>query len=142
MLDVAHNVASIGALVRFLAAAPVGTPRRLLFAATRDKDVRGMIRLLAPAFPRVWLTEYQEASRAVPVAELATMWREETNAVGSSSVASEIVAVHADAMAAWQAVCADVKAAELICATGSFFLIAQLRAAARNLNAAAPLRAV
>ncbi|MBX3432145.1 MAG: bifunctional folylpolyglutamate synthase/dihydrofolate synthase [Pirellulales bacterium] len=141
VLDVAHNVASIAALVKFVDRAPADMPRRLLFAATRDKDVRGMIRELAPAFPRAWLAEYQEASRAVPVAELAAMWREETAALGLVSPPS-IVATEADALAAWQAIVGDAGPDELICATGSFFLIAQLRPAIRATPHAAPSRCV
>ncbi|MCA9237846.1 MAG: bifunctional folylpolyglutamate synthase/dihydrofolate synthase [Planctomycetales bacterium] len=124
VLDVAHNVASAAALAEFLRRSPVQRSRRLLFAATRDKDVRGIIRELAPCFEQAWLTEYHEAARSVPAAELASLWDEATAGIPAPA---QVAAVVPDAEAAWRAAAANLPPDGLIAATGSFFLIAELR---------------
>ena len=67
VLDVAHNVASAEALVDALQTSFDALRRTLIFAASRDKDVAGIVRVLLPHFQEVILTEFQENPRAVPV---------------------------------------------------------------------------
>lgn len=124
VLDVAHNVASAAALANFLQRRPPAGPRRLVLAATSDKDVPGIIRQLAPCFDQVWLTEYHEAARAVPAAQLAESWRE---TVAEAPAAAKVAAVVPDCADAWRAAREDAPADSLIAVTGSFFLIAELR---------------
>ena len=50
VLDVAHNVASVAALVESLHESFACERRTLVFAASRDKDVPGMLRVLVPHF--------------------------------------------------------------------------------------------
>ena len=45
ILDVAHNVASIGALLAVLRERFAGRRRLLIFASSKDKDTAGMLRL-------------------------------------------------------------------------------------------------
>lgn len=124
VLDVAHNVASATALADFFAGAPRNVPKRLVFAATRDKDVRGIIRTLAPSFDNVWLTEYHEAARSVPIAELESLWLEAT---AELPAAAHIVGVTPSPAEAWQAARSAAESDSIIAVTGSFFLIAELR---------------
>ena len=65
VMDTAHNVASIAALVDTLNQQFPGKRRVLLFAASRDKDVRGMLRLLVPQFDEIVLTQFLTNPRAV-----------------------------------------------------------------------------
>ena len=72
LIDACHNPQSVET---FLAALedvlPAGEPRPLLLAAVlADKDVSGIVDLLARAFPRVAVTQ-TSSPRALPAAELA-----------------------------------------------------------------------
>ena len=70
VLDAAHNVASIQALVETLEESFSAARRLLIFATTRDKDVPGMLQCLQEHFDEVYFTRYSEGSRAVPPEEL------------------------------------------------------------------------
>lgn len=118
VVDVAHNWAAVAALLQTLDASFTARRRVLVFAATRDKDVSGMLRQLLPRFDSVVLTCYQNNPRAVPVEDLVRM-------VQSLSP----VPVHsaADAASAWKLARRIATPADLICVTGSFFIAAELR---------------
>ena len=76
ILEGAHNVAGAQALAadverRF----PVAERRGLVFGALADKDVAGMLRVLAPHFARLVLTQ-SSSPRALPVEDLAQLAEE------------------------------------------------------------------
>ena len=99
--------------------------RILVFATTLEKDVDGMLRVLLPEFDDVVLTRYRNNARAVPVEELARLATAQCTAdrTGHWQIAS-------DPATAWQAVHAlKPNADDLICVTGSFFLLGQMRKA-------------
>jgi dihydrofolate synthase/folylpolyglutamate synthase len=133
VLDVAHNVASVAALVECLHESFAARNRVLIFAASRDKDVRGMLRVLLPHFKRVIVTEYQENPRAVPVEQLAAWCREELDQSARPSDAGRLEACKRP-IDALQLARHNARADHLICITGSFFIAAELR----PLAAAAP----
>ena len=118
VLDTAHNLASIDALIRVLDESFQPARRLLLFATTLDKDFRGMLSRLAPKFDHVTLTRYMTNPRAVPPEELA-------------AVAAELTGQPCQACAtpaeAWRQVRALAGSDDLICATGSFFIAGELR---------------
>jgi dihydrofolate synthase/folylpolyglutamate synthase len=118
MVDAAHNVASIAALLEVLRESFSAARKRLIFSTSRDKDARGMLRLLLPVFDEVTLTRYQDNPRGMPVEELDTLARE----LGSSHHQ-----LAADPAAAWQMASAGVRPADLIVVTGSFFIAAEVR---------------
>jgi len=124
VLDAAHNPASIGALLDTLNQLFDRRPRVLVFAASFDKDTRGMLDLLLPQFEHVILTRYLNSPRAADPAELTAM---------SSSIKADRdlsrLRLHArpDPCSAWQLVEQLVSPAHLICVTGSFFLAAEMR---------------
>jgi len=118
VVDAAHNVASIAALLDVLRESFSSPRRRLIFATSRDKDARGMLRLLLPAFEEVILTRYQDNPRGMPLDELDTLARE----LGSAN--HHLAAAPA---AAWQMVSADAEPDDLIVASGSFFIAAEVR---------------
>jgi len=136
VLDVAHNVASVTALVDSLAESFACRRRTLVFAASRDKDVPGMLRVLAPHFERIILTEFRDNPRAAPVAQLRQWCREEIERVGHS-VDARKVDERSDPVDAWELARRSTAAEELICITGSFFIVAELRSLASGAAAGA-----
>ncbi|QDS97576.1 bifunctional folylpolyglutamate synthase/dihydrofolate synthase [Adhaeretor mobilis] len=126
VLDTAHNVASVTALVETLAENFSCERRHLLLAATREKDVAGMLRVLLPFFQTVTLTQYEENTRAVPVAKL----QETVQAILAKEpdLASQIeVEVVDNPKQAWQKAREQAQPEDLLCVTGSFFIAAELR---------------
>jgi dihydrofolate synthase/folylpolyglutamate synthase len=119
VVDAAHNWAATAALLRTLDQEFSTAARRILvFAATRDKDVAGMLRQLLPRFDSVVLTQYQTNPRGTPIAELAEM----VQATGRYPCH-----VAADAASAWSLATRLAARDDLICVTGSFFIAAELR---------------
>ncbi|HEV8068397.1 MAG TPA: folylpolyglutamate synthase/dihydrofolate synthase family protein [Planctomycetaceae bacterium] len=119
VVDAAHNWASTHALLRALDQDFSAASRRILvFAATRDKDVAGMLRLLLPRFDSVVLTQYQSNPRGVPIDELAALVQ--ATAIRSCHVA-------ADPALAWSLASHLAACDDLICVTGSFFIASELR---------------
>jgi dihydrofolate synthase/folylpolyglutamate synthase len=118
VVDAAHNWASIGALLRTLATSFPARRRVLIFAATCDKDVAGLLRRLLPEFDTVILSQYQNNPRAVPAAELHRL-------VGA--ISGRPVHVASDPAAAWKLARRLASEDDLICVAGSFFIAAELR---------------
>ena len=123
VLDSAHNMASMEALIRALDQHFPKTRRIAVFSASRDKDVVGMLGVLQRSFDQVIATQYRSNQRAVTVEQL-----EETAASKRSS--------STDRICAWMAMPKPIDALELalqkpgpddlVVITGSFFLAAEL----------------
>jgi len=126
VLDVAHNVASAEALVEVLDSSFSGENRILLLAATRDKDVRGIVRVLMPHFGRVVVTQYRENPRAVSTVELGQMVREELGRLEPAETSDRVYERDLP-IDAWQLVQELARPEQLICITGSFFIVAEMR---------------
>jgi len=118
VVDAAHNVASIAALLDVLRESFSAARQKLIFATSRDKDARGMLRLLLPAFDEVTLTRYRDNPRGMPLEELDSLARD----LGSTNHH-----LAADPPAAWQIASADARSDDLIVVTGSFFIAAEVR---------------
>lgn len=118
ILDAAHNWESAKALVQTLAETPPIGRRILVFATTRDKDYRGLVRILLPHFDTVIMTKYLENPRGVPIEELESY---------IATIADRPVHLAADPYAAWKLACKLATVADQVVVTGSFFLIAELR---------------
>jgi dihydrofolate synthase/folylpolyglutamate synthase len=116
VLDCAHNVASAEALIETLDELCLPSRRVLIFAASSDKDIPGMFRVLAPHFRRFYLTRYQQSTRAVPPEQLAAMLPSEVERVLCPTPA-----------AAWNAAVADATPETLVVIAGSVFLAGELR---------------
>jgi dihydrofolate synthase/folylpolyglutamate synthase len=133
VLDTAHNVASIKALLAVLEESISARRRILIFAATRDKDVTGMLEHLLPSCESIILTQYIDNPRAVPPAELQRM----IEPMLSSTNHFPDITVCDTPEAAWQRCQSIVTPEHLVCVTGSFFLAAEMRslvAAARAVS--------
>ena len=134
VVDAAHNVASIQALVDVLDEAfPEVRSRILIFATSQDKDLAGMLRCLLPKFSSVILTRYLNNPRYVEPVELKEL-ADEIVAAGRGLNCQ--VLVEACPAAAWSAAEALATDDDLICVSGSFFLAAEIR----NLAQTSPLR--
>ncbi|MCG2683973.1 MAG: bifunctional folylpolyglutamate synthase/dihydrofolate synthase, partial [Planctomycetales bacterium] len=131
VLDAAHNVASIEALVEALEESFSVARRLLVFAATQDKDVGGMWRALLGRFDHAILTRYLNNPRGVPPEELrklAACWcGSSTDCWCGSSTAAPTVEIAPTPADAWDAVGRLAQPDDLICVTGSFFLAAEMR---------------
>ncbi len=138
VLDAAHNVASIEALVETLGESFSAARRVLVFAATQDKDVGGMLRVLLDRFDHVIFTRYANNPRGVPPEELRALAASVSprplagEGPGVRAVTMQLAPTPADA---WDAVGRLAQPDDLICVTGSFFLAAEMR----RLIAARPL---
>jgi len=118
VVDAAHNVASIDALLATIEESFAASRRVLIFATTMGKDVAGMCRSLAGRFDRVILTRYWNNPRALPIEELAAQWK----AVSEQGVESVD-----DPVQAWQIARQALREDDLLCITGSFFIATELR---------------
>ncbi|MCX7426014.1 MAG: bifunctional folylpolyglutamate synthase/dihydrofolate synthase [Planctomycetia bacterium] len=118
VIDAAHNRASVEALVAVLDESFAGRRRCLIFGTTQEKDLRGMLEVLIPAFDRVILTRYADNPRAVEPETLAAVAEQLTGRCPPIIATSE---------AAWNEAQGHATADELICVTGSFYLAAEIR---------------
>jgi dihydrofolate synthase/folylpolyglutamate synthase len=132
VLDCAHNVASAQALVDTLLTSfplanpangtangtPCGRRRLLIFAGSADKDLAGMLQLLAPHFAHAYLTRYAGSSRCEQPEELLQLWRRVTDHPATT---------FATAAQAWHAAHAAARPEDLVCVAGSVFLAGELR---------------
>lgn len=119
VLDCAHNVASAQAVAEALVASFPPGRRLLIFAASGDKDIAGMVQALAPHFTHACLTQYAGSSRGVPPARLADIF---------AAAAPEVpYSTHATASDAWRVASRLAGPRDLVCVTGSVFLAGELR---------------
>ena len=118
LIDAAHNWASTSALVATVEQ-DFGRRRRvLLFAGNQEKDVAGILSLLAPHFDSVVLTAFQGNSRGMPLGQLETLWFAVTGRPAHRCETPE----------EGLALCRRIARPEdLICVAGSFFLAAEVR---------------
>ena len=118
VIDAAHNWESARALIATLREDFHPRHRLLIFAATRDKDVSGLLRLLVPQFDTIIFTKYLDNPRSVPTAELLSFMRSISNREAHTTETPA---------SAWQLAQRWAGPDDLIAITGSFFLVAELR---------------
>ena len=118
VIDAAHNTASVAALAATLEESFSVSRRILVFATTREKDIRGMLAVLLPCFDEVVFTRYWNNPRGVPPEELAALAADQDERHHS---------VIEDPAEAWRQARAAAGPQDLICVTGSFFIAAEVR---------------
>lgn len=123
VIDAAHNVASMKALLQTLAASFVANQRYLIFATTSDKDVKGILEIVAPFFDRIFLTQFVGNKRATPPEELLRLAPQDT---GHPEGASKYELCE-DPSVAWNAAQKMATEDDLVCISGSFFLAGEIR---------------
>jgi len=136
ILDTAHNTASTEALIAVLNESFVAKRRVLIFAATRDKDVNGMLRLLLPQFDSVIFTRYHNNPRSVSPRDLLRLVERLNLEAHSDRPSAPHVSLTNDPADAWELCRAEIDPDSLVCITGSFFLAAEIRDALHGENAA------
>ncbi len=127
IIDMAHNVASIAALIDSLTAQlsnwQTADARKLIMATSREKDAMGMIRLLIRHFDEIVFTRYLNNPRGKSPDELlgiATRLRDQMNLATA-------LAVEPDPQLAWSSIRDTASENDIICISGSAFLVAELR---------------
>ena len=121
VLDCAHNVAAVQALMQtLLETFPQVRQRHLLFAVSSDKDVPGIVVVLAPHFASVCVTRFLDNPRAVDPQALAEQFRAHAPDL-PCTVAPDPASALAEVRQ--RATTAD----DLICVTGSVFLVGEVR---------------
>lgn len=118
VLDVAHNLASVEALLATLDESFCARRRHLIFAASADKDTRGMLQALLARFDTVVLTRYQTNPRSVPPKQLATL---------AHQISGRHHPISTNPAEAWTIVKPLAGPGDLVCVTGSFFIVAEMR---------------
>jgi dihydrofolate synthase/folylpolyglutamate synthase len=123
VVDAAHNVASVAALVDVLQDSFPPSPRILVFAATGDKDPAGMLQRLVPHFDEVILTRYLLNPRAADPHHLSDLSRKM-----AAANTKPTIHVYETPEEAWRKCQSILTPQHLVCITGSFFLAAEMRA--------------
>jgi len=120
LLDCAHNVASAQALAQSLEKSFVmpNARRRLVFGGNRDKDLAGMLEVLAPKFDRIYLTSFQSTTRCASPEQLLSLVPADRR---------ELCETFDSSIDAWNRARAESLPSDLICITGSVFLAGDLR---------------
>jgi dihydrofolate synthase/folylpolyglutamate synthase len=123
ILDVAHNVASAEALAEFLRQQLHGRRRRFILACSCDKDLKGILQALLPVADQVCLTRFTSNPRAADPEELLAIAR----SVLDQHRRTIPLDVAPDPFRAWHRVRNDCSPHDVICVTGSFYLVGELR---------------
>ncbi len=129
VLDGAHNRASTEALVKVLQGHFAGRRKWGIFAAGQDKDLRGMLEVLLRVFDQVVFTRYLDNPRAAAAQDLADLAKELTGRTYPTC---------ATPGESWDWVAARALPDDLICVTGSFFIVVEIRRRILPWLAAAP----
>jgi dihydrofolate synthase/folylpolyglutamate synthase len=116
VLDCAHNTASVQALIETIAESFPPCRRIAVFGASADKDVKQMLRQMAPHFDHFIFTQFQKNPRAVPATDLAEACPE----IRSFDVCPS-------PLEAWSIARLRASTEHLIAITGSVFLAGEFR---------------
>lgn len=133
LVDAAHNVASVEALIEVLRESlPAAGRRILVFATSRDKDAKGMLTRLLPEFDQCLLTRFRNNPRSADpqtlfnlAVSLTSNWPQEPR-----------LELFSDPETAWSRIGEIASPDDLVCITGSFYLAAELRLIAMSNQAA------
>lgn len=129
VMDMAHNVASVEALVatlRQLTGNRSVACRRLVFASSEDKDLAGMLRILLPEFDEVVFTRFLLNPRATK----PELLHEVAGGCVAGNAARPVITVCQRPVEAWARMAPA--AGDMTCIAGSAFLIAELRQLVRQ----------
>jgi dihydrofolate synthase/folylpolyglutamate synthase len=127
VLDAAHTVESVRALLEALDIHFPDRPVRAVFGCSAGKDLDGMLQLLGSRCVSITATQ-ASLPRALPVEDVA----------GAAAETGIETAVVRDPWEAVQGALADAQAQEVVCVTGSFYVAGEVRAGwlAQHLGAA------
>jgi dihydrofolate synthase/folylpolyglutamate synthase len=134
MLDIAHNPASIQALLETLLQLTEwnnSCPKILVLAISKDKDVSSMISTLVPHFDKIIFTTFECNPRSRSPEELLAIASEivtrNSNLEFATCEKSPHLHIQPTSYEAWELACQLAGSEGFICVTGSAFLVADLR---------------
>lgn len=119
LVDVAHNAASVEALMRAIGQNIASETMVVIFGCCQDKDLRGMLRQLQLGADKVIFTRAR-SPRAADPDDLATLFADVS---GQSRMAQVARTLREALEIAEKAVTRE----DLICVTGSFYLVAEAK---------------
>ncbi len=133
-VDGAHNRASVAAFVQAALERFPNRKIKVLFATTVGKDVRGMLAETAPFVDEILLTERSQEPRALPIDELI---RAAESVLEEGFAEDDPTRRKIRVVPDFRAYLADYFARaprpnEVLCAIGSFYFAAAVKAAAQN----------
>ena len=118
VLDVAHNVHAVAALVQNLDQMGFHPRTHAVFGAMRDKDIASIFARIAPVVDNWYFTDLPTA-RAASAAELADMFQK----LGLKGPGRVSISCHADPLHALHAAMSDADPTDRIVVFGSFFTV-------------------
>ena len=131
VIDMAHNDASINALVETLQndlpSWKSSSKRTLILALSREKDANKILTPLVPAFDEIVLTKYQDNPRGRCETELLQLAEAIQTDLQSGSKPAAQLRTTPDPESAWESVFNELKPDQSVCVSGSAFLVAELR---------------
>jgi dihydrofolate synthase / folylpolyglutamate synthase len=126
LIDTAHNPASISATLDALDTHFPNSNKTIVFATSRDKDYLAMLKLILARVKKLIITAYHNNPRGLPLEELRDACEKTLQELKATTTVRCDVHSTESSAEAWQAALADSQPADIICATGSFFLAAEL----------------
>jgi dihydrofolate synthase/folylpolyglutamate synthase len=119
VVDAAHNVASVAALLATLDESFTTHRRVLIFGTSGDKPAGAMLAGLLPVFDEAIFTQYLDSPRAVPPEQLQRL---------ASGISQKPMHIRPSPAESWRLARQLADDNDLICVTGSCFIAAQARA--------------
>ena len=131
VIDMAHNEASINALVetlkKDLAEFDASSKKTLILAMSRDKDAEKIMGPLVQYFDQIILTKYQDNPRGKDPKELLRLGTEIQKQLRADKQPAAELVISPTPTEAWVGAWAGIQPSESICVSGSAFLVAELR---------------
>ena len=122
ILDAAHNIASVESLVEAIQPFLNRPSTTLVFGTTIEKDLEGMLEVLAPNFSRIILTRYLNNPRATDPNEVLKKLR----VICRQRSIDTTIHMTATPTEAWKTATNNCGREDLICVTGSFFIAGEI----------------
>jgi dihydrofolate synthase/folylpolyglutamate synthase len=127
ILDGAHNEMKMKAFIEALEGMRNGNRLRVVFAAKRDKDVKTMISILSEVADKFYFTKFQAVTDFGKRMSFDPLELQKACATSS--------AVIDDAVDAYKMAFAEAGKDDIICITGSLYLVGEIRSAIVNARA-------
>ena len=131
LLDIAHNAASIEALVasiKDLEFWRTSKSKTLIMATSREKDAAAMLRPVMQAFDHIIFTKYQDNPRGRDAEELLLLAKSIlTEQEVDREQPTPSLSFLPTPIAAWEDVRDSAGPDDFVCIAGSAFLVAELR---------------
>ncbi|HPS51979.1 MAG TPA: folylpolyglutamate synthase/dihydrofolate synthase family protein [Phycisphaerae bacterium] len=124
LVDGAHNAASIKALIRGIGQHIPYDSMVMIFGCAADKDIRGMMEQIATGADKLIFTKSSTSPRAADPHELAEVYAEMTD--------GRIAQVTNSLKQALEIAYSAVSREDIICITGSFYLVGEAKIMLQN----------